>query len=388
MKVAVLKERKKGENRVALSPEVVAKMIAIYGVEVVIEAGAGVAAHFSDELYEKAGAKLLKTTASVLKDADVMVCVSPPVEQLTKAHKVYEAVPEKAIVLGMMNPFENYAAIQGFAEKKLTVFAMEMIPRISRAQSMDVLSSQTNVVGYKAMLDGMASLQKIVPMMMTAAGKITPANVLVLGVGVSGLQAIATAKRMGAVVSAFDVRSAVKEQVESLGAKFVEVESDEDGEASGGYAKEMSEEYKQKQAELIAKTVMESDVVLTTALIPGRPAPRLVTQSMIAKMKAGSVIVDLAAANGGNVEGSVADEVVDIGGVTVVGHTNFASRVSNDASQLFARNVLSFFSLLIDKEKKQVAFDNEDEIIIGALLTQGGKVVNSTILERMKVDKK
>lgn len=275
----------------------------------------------------------------------------------------------------MLDPYTSRELLALYNQKKISAFALELLPRISRAQSMDVLSSQSNLAGYRAVIDAVAIFGKAVPMMMTAAGTVAPAKVLVLGAGVAGLQAIATAKRLGAVVSAFDVRGAAKEQVESLGAKFIEVPAEESGDAAGGYAKEMSEDYKRKQSQLIADTIKKQDVVISTALIPGKPAPVLITEAMVKDMKAGSVIVDLAVASGGNCPLSELDKVVVKHGVTLIGYSNMPSRVAVDASQLYARNVYNFVStLLISKEGLSVKWD--DELVIGTLLTKEGATVH------------
>ncbi len=367
MKIAVLKEHKAHELRVAMSPDAV-KKLASSKHTIHIESGAGLGSAISDESFSKAGATI-ESSRDFLGSADILLCVNLP------DAKTLSALKAGALVIGQLLPHENKQAISDTATKSLSLFTMEWLPRISRAQAMDVLSSQSNLAGYRAVIDAVAAMNKATPMMMTAAGTVPPAKVMVLGAGVAGLQAIATAKRMGAVVCAFDVRPAVKEQVESLGAKFIEVKSEESGEASGGYAKEMSDEYKQKQSALIHETLKSQDIAITTALIPGKPAPVLITEAMVKDMKAGSVIVDLAVASGGNCPLSEADKVVVKHGVTLIGHTNMPSRVATDASPLYARNLLNFLALLVDKEGN-IAIPLEDEIIKGTLLTHQGQVVH------------
>ncbi len=364
MKIAVLRERKEGELRVSATPDSVKKYVAL-GASVTVETGAGQGASISDAEYESAGATIAPDAAACVRDAGVILKVRcPEKEELLHAH-------EGALLIGMLDPYGERHALDNFNHKKIAAFSLEFLPRISRAQSMDVLSSQSNLAGYRAVIDAAAAFGKVVPMMMTAAGTVAPAKVLVLGAGVAGLQAIATAKRLGAVVFAFDVRPVVKEQVESLGAKFVEVPAAESGETSGGYAKEMSEEYKQKQSQLIHDTIKKMDMVIATALIPGKPAPVLVTEAMVRDMKQGSVIVDLAVASGGNCPLSKLDRVVVHHGVTLVGYGNMPSRVAVDASQLYARNLYNFVSTLLLPEVKW-----EDELVKGTLLTSEGSTVH------------
>lgn len=377
MKLAVLKERNELENRVAVIPETVEKIITL-GFSVTIEAGAGEKSFFSDADYINKGAKIAKTAIAVLKDADVVLCVNAPTNNVNTKTKLHQLIPHGSIIIGMMNPFESQSVLQVFSEYKFSIFALEMIPRISRAQSMDVLSSQSNLAGYKATLDAMSMLGKAVPMMMTAAGTIKPAKVLILGAGVAGLQAIATAKRMGAIVSAFDVRSAAKEQVESLGATFIEVPADENVQSDGVYAQEMSKEYQNRQKELLAESIKDNDIVITTALIPGKKAPVLVTKNMVVAMKTGSVLVDLAAGSGGNIEGSKANQVVEINGVNIVGYTDYVSKIANDASQLYARNIYNFLEIIVDKENKKLSIDLKDEIVKQSLLTHKGSIVHKS----------
>ena len=370
MKIAVLKETVSNENRVATTPDVVKKYVAT-GHSVTIEKGAGVAAGYTDAAYKAAGASIAATAKAACGGSEIILHVQP----LTP--KQLSDVPAKATTIGLMDPFNADDLIKAGAKQKVTSFAMELVPRITRAQSMDVLSSQSNLAGYRAVLDAAYSYGRAFPMMMTAAGTVAPAKVFVMGAGVAGLQAIATAKRLGAVVSATDVRAAAKEQVQSLGGSFVMVEDEETkaAETSGGYAKEMSAAYKKKQVELIASTIAKQDVVITTALIPGRPAPVLVSEDMVKTMKPGSVIVDLAAAQGGNCPLSEADKVVKKHGVTIIGYTNLASRIAADASALYAKNLLNFVNLISDENGK-LAIDWDDEIVKGAGMTHAGKAVN------------
>ncbi len=376
MKLAVPKETAEGEARVAASPETVKKLLGL-GLEVVIEAGAGAGSALADKLFEEAGAKIAASGAEALEDADIVLKVGPPdADQLSH-------IKRGAVLIALLNPLARREDAESYAAAGIDAFAMELVPRISRAQAMDALSSQSNLAGYKAVLDAAHEYRRILPMMMTAAGSIAPARVFVMGVGVAGLQAIATAKRLGAIVSATDVRPATKEQVESLGAKFVMVESEEAAEAetAGGYAKEMSDDYKRRQAELIADTIAKQDIVITTALIPGRPAPVLVTEEMVKTMRPGSVINDLAVEAGGNCPLTEAGKVVVKHGVTLIGHTNVPSRVAEDASLLYARNLLAFLTPLVDGESGRLAIDWEDEIVTGAALTRDGEVVNPCLKE-------
>ena len=364
MKIAVLRERKQGELRVAATPDTVKKFVAL-GASVVVETTAGEGSNIDDSAYVAAGASIAADASACTNGAELILKVSSPEKDEMML------IPEGAILVGMLDPHAQSDLLTAYNLKKLSAFSLELLPRISRAQSMDILSSQSNLAGYRAVIDAVAMFGKVVPMMMTAAGTVAPAKALVLGAGVAGLQAIATAKRLGAVVSAFDVRPAVKEQVESLGAKFIEVPAEESGEASGGYAKEMSEEYKQKQSQLIADTLKKQDLVISTALIPGRPAPVLITEAMVKDMKRGSVIVDLAAASGGNCPLTELDKVVVKHGVTLVGYSNMPSRAAVDASQLYARNLYNFVSTLIMPEIKW-----DDELVVGTLLTKNGSTVH------------
>ncbi|HEX7783584.1 MAG TPA: NAD(P) transhydrogenase subunit alpha [Sphingobium sp.] len=372
MKIAVLKELASGERRVSASAETVKKYIAL-GATVAVETGAGHQASVADADYAAAGATIGDRTATV-KDAGIILGVQAP-EASTLA-----GAASGAIVAASFNPFGERAKVDGYAAAGLEALAMEFMPRITRAQSMDILSSQSNLSGYKAVLDAAAEYGRAFPMMMTAAGTVSAARAFIMGVGVAGLQAIATARRLGAQVSATDVRAATKEQIESLGAKaiFVEAVKGIEGEGTGGYATEMSDEYKAAQAELVSAHIAKQDIVITTALIPGRPAPRLISDAQIASMKPGSVIVDLAVEQGGNVEGAVAGEVVERHGVKIVGHRNVPSRLAADTSALFSRNLYNFLSAFWDKEKNAPVLD--EEIGNAIRLTQGGKVVNERLL--------
>ncbi|MBT2185795.1 NAD(P) transhydrogenase subunit alpha [Sphingobium nicotianae] len=374
MKIAVLRETAAGEKRVAASPETVRKFIAL-GAQVAIENAAGLTASVSDAEYQAAGAEV-GDRAAVVNGAGIILCVQGP-EPASLA-----GANAGALVVGGLNPFGERARVDGYAGAGLEALAMEFMPRITRAQSMDILSSQSNLSGYKAVLDAAAEYGRAFPMMMTAAGTVSAARVFIMGVGVAGLQAIATARRLGAQVSATDVRAATREQIESLGAKpvFVEAVKGIEGEGTGGYASEMSPEYQKAQAELVSSHIAKQDIVITTALIPGRPAPRLISDAQIATMKPGSVIVDLAVEQGGNVEGAVAGEIVETHGVKIVGHKNVPSRLAADSSALFARNLYNFLSAYWDKDAAAPVLPDDDEIVKGIRLTQGGKVVNERLL--------
>lgn len=378
MKIAIPKERREHERRVAATPETVKKLIAL-GAEVAVEAGAGLSSRITDAAYEAAGAALVSDLNSLLGDADVVLKVQRPL--LGEGDQPDELSPMKkgALLIAGLSPYAEPEAIKRYAEAGVTAIAMEFVPRITRAQSMDILSSQSNLAGYRAVLEAAYVYDRAMPMMMTAAGTIAPARVMVLGAGVAGLQAIATAKRLGAIVSATDVRPAAKEQVESLGGKFVMVESEEtkEAETAGGYAKEMSEDYKRKQAELVAETLKKQDIAICTALIPGRKAPILINDEMVHSMRPGSVIVDLAAEQGGNCTLSRPGEVVDVNGVSIIGHYNIPSRLSADASSLFAKNLLNYLTPLIDAESKTLNVDWDDEIVAASVLTRDGQVVHS-----------
>jgi len=370
MKLAIGKETATAEKRVAASPESVRKLIAL-GFDVSVESGAGLTAAVTDDMFAQAGAKIAQG-ADVYKDADVVLRVRHP------AASEIAAMKNGAILLAQLAPYQEKETLQALAAQGVTAFAMEFVPRITRAQTMDVLSSQANLAGYRAVLEAAAAFGRAFPMMMTAAGTVPPAKVFIMGAGVAGLQAIATARRLGATVSATDVRPAAKEQVQSLGASFVMVENEETkaAETSGGYAKEMSDDYKRQQAELIAETIKKQDVVITTALIPGRPAPKLVTEEMVRSMKPGAVIVDLAVEQGGNCALSKAGEIVEVGGVTIVGHLNLPSRIAVDASALYARNLLNFLTPLVDKETKALKLNREDDIVKASMVTDGGQIVH------------
>ena len=374
MKIAVLKEAA-GETRCAAIPETARKFIAL-GAEVSVEAGAGEGASIADAEFEAAGAKT-GSRADVLKGAGIILAINGPDPQSLKGAE------SGAILVAALDPLGRREAIDGYATAGLEALAMEWMPRITRAQSMDILSSQSNLAGYKAVIDGAATYGRAFPMMMTAAGTVSPAKVFVMGVGVAGLQAIATAKRLGAQVSATDVRSATKEQIQSLGAKpiFVENVAGIEGEGSGGYATEMSEEYRKAQAELVSSHIAKQDIVVTTALIPGRPAPRLISDAQLATMRPGSVIVDLAAEAGGNVEGTVSGEQVEKHGVTIIGASNLARSLAADASALFARNLYNFLSAFWDKEQGRPVLPDDDEIVKAIRVTQGGKIVNDRLTQ-------
>lgn len=375
MKLAVPKEIWPGERRVAVTPDTVKKLIGL-GFDVAIEAGAGINAAIPDDRFADAGATIAKTMKTTVKDADVILKVRPPVvDGKTDELAAYK---KGAAVIALLDPYDRKDLIEKMAAAGVSSFAMELMPRISRAQSMDVLSSQSNLAGYRAVLDAAHEFGRIYPMMMTAAGTLPPARIVIVGAGVAGLQAIATAKRLGAVVSAFDVRPAVKEQVQSLGGTFIEVEDDTaDGETKGGYAKEMSDEYKAKQAAKLKEVLAKTDIVITTALIPGRPAPEIVTADMVAGMKPGSVIIDLAAERGGNVAGvKLGETVVTDNGVKIIGPENITSSVATDATAMYAKNLLNFITLSVDKEKGTLAFNAEDQIIAETMLTRDGKVVH------------
>ena len=372
VRIAVVKESTAGEKRVSATPETVKKFAGL-GAEIAVESGAGSGASISDQAYAEAGAKV-GDRAATLRDADIILGVQGP-----DPASLTGAKPGAWIVAGL-NPFGERARVDAYAAAGFEALAMEFMPRITRAQSMDILSSQSNLAGYKAVLDAASEYGRAFPMMMTAAGTVSAARVFIMGVGVAGLQAIATARRLGAQVSATDVRSATKEQILSLGAKpiFVENVAGIEGEGAGGYATEMSEEYQKAQAELVSAHIAKQDIVITTALIPGRPAPRLISGAQIASMRPGSVIVDLAVEQGGNVEGAVAGEIIEKHGVKIVGHKNVPSRLAADTSALFARNLFNFLSAFWDKDGGLPQLDEE---IGGAVrLTQGGKVVNQRLL--------
>ena len=362
------------ETRVALSPEAAKKYIKL-GCRVVIERGAGARSYFPDDDYEQAGAELSDTAEAALDGADLVLKVRPPNQAQIKAMK------SGAALAAMLEPFGPRETIDALAEQGVIAFSMELMPRVTRAQSMDVLSSQSNLAGYKAVVDAAAAFGRAMPMMMTAAGTVPPAKVFVMGAGVAGLQAIATARRLGGVVSATDVRPAVKEQVKSLGAKFVAVEDEEfrEAETAGGYAKEMSDDYKRKQNELVAEHLKAQDIVITTALIPGRPAPRLISAEMVDTMKPGAIIFDMAAERGGNCELTKPGEDIMHGGVRIMGPLNIAGQVPGDSSSLYARNLYAFSELIIDGEAGAIKIDWDDDIIKGTALTRDGAVIHPVL---------
>jgi NAD(P) transhydrogenase subunit alpha len=372
-RLAVTRERKAGETRVALTPDAAKKLIGL-GLSVTIESGAGLAASAPDAEYLAAGAEIAPGIAGAVTGADILLKVRAPSDE------EIAALAPGAIVVGLIDPHQETAAVQALARAGASAFAMEFVPRITRAQVMDALSSQANLAGYRAVIEAAQAYGRALPMMMTAAGTVAPAKVFVMGAGVAGLQAVATARRLGAVVTATDVRPAAKEQVESLGAKFVAVEDEEfkAAETAAGYAKPMSAEYQAKQAALVTDHIRRQDIVITTALIPGRAAPRLVTAAQAASMRPGSIIVDLAVEQGGNVEGARAGESVETGGAQILGIANLPGRIAADASALYARNLSAFVGLLVDKDGAVVA-DFDDEILVAALVTRGGAVVHPAL---------
>jgi NAD(P) transhydrogenase subunit alpha len=377
MRIAVAREVDPAEDRVAATPETVKKLMGL-GADVAVEAGAGVKSGIPDADFAAAGAAIVKTATS---DADVVLKVRRPDPIELSGYR------KGALVIAIMDPYGHEAALKAMADAGITAFAMELMPRITRAQSMDVLSSQANLAGYRAVIDGAAEYGRALPMMMTAAGTVPAAKVFVMGVGVAGLQAIATARRLGAIVTATDVRPATKEQVESLGAKFLAVEDEEfkNAQTAGGYAKEMSKEYQAKQAALVAEHIKKQDIVITTALIPGRPAPRLVSAEMVRSMKPGSVIIDLAVERGGNVEGAKPGEVANANGIKIVGHLNVAGRLAASASSLYAKNLYNFIETLIDKKEKALALKWDDELVKATVLTRDGAVVHPSFAPKSGV---
>jgi NAD(P) transhydrogenase subunit alpha len=368
MRIAVARETDPAESRVAATPETVKKMAAL-GAEIVVEPDAGTKSGIPDNEFAAAGARLSADAAS---DADVVLKVRRPSPTELGRYK------KGALVIALMDPYDDQAAIKALADAGVTGFAMELLPRITRAQVMDVLSSQANLAGYRAVIDGAAEYGRALPMMMTAAGTVPAAKVFVMGAGVAGLQAIATARRLGAIVTATDVRPAAKEQVESLGAKFIAVEDEEfkQAETAAGYAKEMSKDYQAKQAALIAEHLKKQDIVITTALIPGRPAPRLVTKAMIETMRPGSVVVDLAIERGGNVEGAAPGETTAPNGVKIIAHSNMPARIAASSSSLYAKNLFAFLEILVDKKTKALTVDWDDEIVRATALTRDGAIVH------------
>jgi len=368
MRIAVAREADSAEDRVAATPETVKKLKTL-GVDVVVERGAGTKSGIPDSDFTAAGASV---AAGAAANADVVLKVRRPGAIELAGYK------RGALVLAIMDPYGNETALKAMADAGVTAFAMELMPRITRAQSMDVLSSQANLAGYRAVVDAAAEYGRALPMMMTAAGTVPAAKVFIMGVGVAGLQAIATARRLGAIVTATDVRPATKEQVQSLGAKFVAVEDDEfkQAETAGGYAKEMSKEYQAKQAALVAEHIKKQDIVITTALIPGRAAPRLMSKDMVFSMRPGSVIVDLAVERGGNVEGAEPGKVAEVGGVKIVGHLNVPGRIAASASSLYAKNLYNFLEILIDKKTQALDLKWDDEIVTATALTRDGAIVH------------
>jgi H+-translocating NAD(P) transhydrogenase subunit alpha len=377
MKISVAKERRPHERRVAASPDTVKRLVGA-GHEVVVESGAGSGSAFPDRAYEAAGAKVVADRSAVFGGGDILLKVQRPLRQGEGEFDELSLMKRGGVLIGMLQPLQQREDVAAYAQAGIAAFAMELVPRITRAQSMDVLSSQANLAGYKSVLDAAGEFGRAFPMMMTAAGTIPPARVLVMGAGVAGLQAIATARRLGGVVSATDVRLAAKEQVESLGASFlvVDLEAMKAMETAGGYAKEMGEDFARRQREHVTEALKKIDIVICTALIPGRKAPVLISRAMVEGMRPGSVIVDLAVEQGGNVEGSEFGKTVTTpGGVSIIGHANVPSRIAVDASALYAKNLLAFVGLLIDKEK-QLKIDTADEIIKATLLTRDGAIVH------------
>lgn len=374
MKISVLKETRSGETRVAATPETVKKLVGL-GHTLTIENGAGEAAGFVDSAFEEMGAKIAKDAKAAVAGADIIFKVRSPDASEAKI------LPEGSAVIGLMDPFAiDQDALKVINERKISALSMEFTPRITRAQSMDALSSQSNLSGYRTIIEASTIYGRAMPMMMTAAGTVAPAKVFIMGAGVAGLQAIATARRLGGVVSATDVRPAAKEQVASLGAKFIAVEDEEfkAAETAGGYAKQMSEEYQKKQAELTAEHISKQDIVVTTALIPGRPAPVLITEDMVKSMKPGSVIIDMAVSQGGNCPLSKPDEIVDVNGVKIAGFSNLPARLPADSSALYAKNLLNFLPL-ITAEDASINLDTDDEIVTAMLLTRNGDTVNERV---------
>ena len=377
MKLAVLSEKRQYEKRVAATPETVQKIISL-GLEVFVEAGAGHGAQITDDQYKESGAVIFSDQDD-LKDIDIIIKVQRPIYEEECVN-----LKKNSILIGLLEPFNDIEQVNQYAEDHITAISLELVPRITRAQSMDVLSSQSNLAGYKSVLEAASEYGKAMPMMMTAAGTIAPAKVFVLGAGVAGLQAIATAKRLGAIVYATDVRPNVKEQVESLGGRFVMVETSEsvESETSGGYAKEMSKDYQKKQEDLVKETLSKCDIAICTALIPGKKAPILIKKETVENMRAGSIIIDLAVEQGGNCECSKYGEIYNHNGVKIVGKPNFPSLISADASNLYSKNILNFLDLLIKGKKGYNEIDWEDEIIKSTTLTKDGEVVHSEFISK------
>jgi len=369
MKILALKDTNSQEKRVAITPDVVTKYQKL-GFEVFIEYDAGISAFFTNLEYEKSGAKIVKNINDIISEIDVVVSVQ-------NVDFDYGKLKENACIIALVNPVFNKNILHKIANYNVNLFALDYLPRITRAQSMDVLSSQSNLAGYRAVIDAVYETSKSVPMMITSAGTISASKFLVIGAGVAGLQAIATAKRLGAIVSAFDVRASAKEQVQSLGGKFIEVKTDE--KADGVYATEMSQEYKNKQQELLSQTIKTQDVIITTALIPNKKAPILITEEMVKQMKPNSIIIDLASANGGNCELTKPNEVVDYNGVKIFGYENYPSRIPFEASKFFSKNILNFVELLIDKNKNIILINNEDEILKSTLICSNKNITNDNL---------
>ena len=369
MKIVALKEKVKHETRVAITPEV-AGLLTKKGFAVTVEKDIGIHAGFRDEEYVAVGAKISAVPLEIISDADIILKVQP--SPLTDKYSELEFAKAGAVIIGLLSPYLNHEYIKELAKKKLTAFAMELVPRITKAQNMDALSSQSNLVGYRAIIEASYHYTKAFPMMMTAAGTVSPCKTLVLGIGVAGLQAIATAKRLGSSVAGYDVRTATKEQVESLGAKFISPELQEDLQDKSGYAQESSESQKAKQEEFLAKTIKNYDIIITTAQIPGKKAPVLVTDKMLSSMKHGSVIVDIATATGGNVEGSEMDKIVSKHGVTIIGLSNLAAKIATDSSKLYSKNLYNFLNYALQDGK----FNMDDDLVQSMLITKDGKIVN------------
>ena len=381
MRISIPSERRADETRVAAVPDTVKKLVGL-GAEVVVEAGAGAGVNISDQAFAEAGALIAPDEAAALAEADVVFKVRRPLSVAEGGPDELAMMKEGALLVALLEPHSSGEQIKAYADAGIVAFAMELMPRISRAQSMDVLSSQSNLAGYRAVIDAAQAFGRTMPMMMTAAGTMAPARVFVLGAGVAGLQAIATARRLGAIVSATDVRPAVREEIVSLGAKFVGLEDAEDAQAQteGGYAREMSEDYLRRQSELVHETLKGQDIAICTALIPGRPAPLLISEAMVRDMKPGSVIVDLAVEAGGNCALSRPGEVVEVDGVRILGHLNVPGRIPVDASAMYAKNLLNFITPLIDAESGTLAIDWDDEIVAGTLITRDGAVVHPTLI--------
>ena len=373
MKIFIPKEVRSHEARVALSPEVVKKLIALK-CDVLVESGAGIGVSISDDHFKSAGAKIVAKSASMYKGVDLICKVQAP------THEELKAYPQNVALISTLNVLNHPDDITHYAKHKISAFALELIPRITRAQSMDVLSSQSNLAGYRSVIEAANLYDKAFPMMMTAAGTVLPAKVLVVGAGVAGLQAIATARRLGAVVMGYDVRPVAKEQVESLGATFVEVEGTKDAETAGGYAKEMGADYKKRQEEKLREVVESVDIVITTALIPGRAAPKIISEDMLKAMNPGAVVIDLAVERGGNCFGSTIGKVMDVHGVKVYGPANLPSKIGRNATELYARNIFSLLQLIYKEDKKAIVFDKNDEIVKAALLTEKGMILRDDLL--------